>query len=279
MIDKLKQIEDKLILELLSQPDKWQTLLVNYFPPMVERCWIQIGNYRLMLHWIHECKPEEALFHTHRWPSAMHILDGTYEMGLGFGAGTTPPEKMATILFDRGGYYDMTHIDGWHYVRPVKGVCATTMLIGKPWEREETVKDFPKMGPLSEQRKQVMLQWFANWYRTRVQTQRMQDNSAIQRGDWVELDKAILSENEKKGFEAFFDKKGFVIGVHGPLIDVRFGNDRTEIHTSKLKLLDPSTKPTSKPESEEFKNAKDWGGKKVDDMDPANWPDDDKDEI
>jgi len=83
MIDKLQQIEDKLILKLLSQPEKWQTKLVNYFPPIVERCWIQLGNYRLLLHFIHECTAEEALFHTHRWPSAMHILSGKYEMGLG----------------------------------------------------------------------------------------------------------------------------------------------------------------------------------------------------
>lgn len=269
MIENLKQIEDKMLLDLLVQPDKWNTLLVNYFPPIVERCWIQLGNYRLMLHFIHECKSEEALFHTHRWPSAMHVLNGKYEMGLGFGAGTTPPEKMATILFDNGGYYDMTHIDGWHYVRPVGGVCATTMLIGKPWDREETVKEFPPLGPLTQERKLIMLKWFEEYYRNRVHTQKIADNEQIKKGDWVKLDENAMSPGDKRGMEQYFGVLGFVIGRDRNFIDVRFKNDRTKIHSRNLILMDPADKPANV-EAEK---------KKLDDMDPSNWPDDDSDEI
>ena len=52
---------------------------------------------------------------------------------------------------------------------------------------------------------------------------------------------------------------------------MRFGNDRLEINSKWLSLLDPSTKPVSKGESEGFKSDLDWGDKKVDDMDPKNW--------
>lgn len=278
MIDNLKQIEDKMILNLLSQPNKWETKLVNYFPPVVERCWIQLGNYRLMLHFIHECKSEEALFHTHRWPSAMHVLSGKYEMGLGFGEGDVPPPKMATILFDNGGYYDMTHKDGWHYVRPIGGVCATTMLIGSVWDREETAKDFGKLGPLTNERKLVMLGWFADWYRNKLKISRMQENlKNIRRGDWIQIDEMLMNDYEKKSRQAYLGKNGFVIGINQELIDVRFGNDRMTLGLNVVKLLDPSTKPSSEELDKVNKDrvaGEQKAKKDLDAMDPKSWEDD-----
>lgn len=269
MIENLKQIEDKMLLDLLVQPEKWNTLLINYYPPTVERCWIQLGNYRLLLHFIHECKPEEALFHTHRYPSAMHVLNGKYEMGLGFGAGTVPPEKMATILFENGGYYDMTHIDGWHYVRPIGGPCATVMLTGKMWDREETVKDYPKLGPLTEQKKLIILKWFEEYYRNRVHVQKITENEQIKKGDWVKLDANAMSSTDKRGLEQYIGVLGFVVGRDGNFIDVRFKNDRTKVHSRNLELMSPSDKPANIESNK----------KKLDDMAIENWPDDDKDEI
>jgi len=285
MIDKLQQIEDKMLLELLVQPDKWNSLLINYFPPIVERCWIQIGNYRLMLHFIHECKSEEALFHTHRYPSAMHILTGKYEMGLGFGAGDTPPEKMATIVFDNGGYYDMTHIDGWHYVRPIGGPSATVMLTGKLWDREETVKDFPPLGPLSIQKKLIMLQWFEEYYRNRVHAQKIVENDKIKKGDWVKLDETSMSKADKRGMEKYFDIMGFVIGRDKNFIDVRFGSDRTKVHSRNLIFLHEDTKPKNlkiEASKKDDMNPDNWDDDKLDkkdmgDMSPDLWPDDDED--
>lgn len=267
MIEKLKQIEDKMILGLLSKPGEWKTLYIDYYPPIVERCWLQLGNYRLYLHFIQACTAEEALFHTHRYPTAMHVIDGKYEMGLGFGEGNTPPEKMATIMFDNGGYYDMTHIDGWHYVRPIGGPCASVMLTGKLWGREETVKDFPKLGPLPEHRKLLMLEWFAKYYRTRIHGQKIIDNKQIKRSDWVELDLDAMGPTDKRGMEKYFNQLGFVIGRDGNWIDVRFGNDRTKVHANFLTLMDESTKPEKKPEAQKKND-------KFDDMNPDNWPDD-----
>jgi hypothetical protein len=273
MIEKLQQIEDKMLLGLLAKRDEWKTLLIDYYPPIVERCWIQIGNYRLYLHFIHKCEAKDALFHPHPWPSAMHVLSGKYEMGLGFGPGLEEPEKMCTILLENGGaYYDMTHIDGWHYVRPIEGVAATVMLTGKPWGREE-IESPEKLGPLTVQRKLMMLEWFENYYRTKVQGQRIQENRQIKREDWVELDLEVMSADEKRGMENYFSKLGFVIGREGDMIDVRFGNDRTRVHAKNLTLLNPDTKP--KPIVEPKKTTPDKNGKKLDDMDPANWPDDD----
>jgi hypothetical protein len=279
MIENLKQIEDKLLLQLLAQPEKWKTLKIDYFPPIVERCWTQLGNYRIYLHFIHKCEIKDALFHPHPWPSAMHVLTGKYEMGLGYGPGLEPPPIMCTLLLENGGaYYDMTHLDGWHYVRPVEDVCATVMLTGKPWGREQ-IESPEELQPLDERRKLIMLDWFYKWYKTRMELKKNLENKEIKKGDWVEIDVQNLSDFDKRGIEQFIGKMGFVIHNSNNMIDVRFGNDRTQIPTWKLKALDPTTKPTDdqlKNMREEKKNEVKRPGEKIDDMDPKNWEDDDE---
>ena len=249
MIDKLKQIEDKLILSLLAQPNIWKTLMVDYHPPIVERLWTQVGNYRISLHFIHACEAKDALFHPHPWPSAMHVIHGSYEMGLGYGPGEEVPEIFCTILVPNGGmYYDMTNINGWHYVRPIKTVCSTVMLTGEPWERKAPKSDKP-LNPLEINRKMIMLEYFANYYRTHYQNLRLIENQTIQRGDWVEFDPAIMSDYEKKGLDKYFNMKGFVIKRSETLIDARFDNDRIQTKACYLKKLSfvGESKPTEKP--------------------------------
>ena len=237
MIDKLKQIEDKLMLELLSQPDIWQSLMIDYHPPIVERLWTQINKHRISLHFIHTCKKEDALFHPHAWPSAMHVIEGGYEMGLGFGEGEEEPEKIATILVPHGNmYYDMTHIDGWHYVRPINSVCSTVMLSGEPWGRKAPKSDEP-LKQLDSSRKSIMLEYFSNYYRSYYQNERTKENITIQKGDWVEFDKNLMSEYDKKGYVSILNMRGFVIKATDTLVDARFGNDRFQIKSCFLKKL------------------------------------------
>ena len=235
MIEKLKQIEDKLLLELLSKEENWKTLLIDYHPPLVERLWTQIGNYRIYLHFIHECEQKDALFHPHPWPSAIHVIHGAYEMGIGFGE--TEPEKMCTIFVPNGGmYYDMTHIDGWHYVRPVKSVCSTVMLTGEPWGRESPKSDYP-MKSIEMNRKLIILEYFSNYFRNHYQNLRLTENKSIQRGDWVEFDKALMSEYERRGVSKYLTMRGFVINKTETLIDIRFDNDRIQTKSSFVKKL------------------------------------------
>src|SRR5205823_428108 len=94
MLDILHAAEKELP-RLLASDDGWQSLRVDYHPPFVDRVfrdWSPPGaaegaRYRISLHRIHPCAPAEALFHPHPWPSAMRIHSGTYEMGVGHGAG------------------------------------------------------------------------------------------------------------------------------------------------------------------------------------------------
>lgn len=265
MIDKLKQIEDKLMLELLSQPDIWQSLMIDYHPPVVERLWTQINKHRISLHFIHTCEKEDALFHPHAWPSAMHIIEGAYEMGLGFGEGNEVPEKMCTIFVPHGNmYYDMTHINSWHYVRPIKSVCSTVMLSGEPWEREAPKSDEP-LKQLDSSRRAIMLEYFGNYYRAYYQNERIKENLNIEKGNWVEFDKNLMSEYDKKGYAAILNLKGFVLKSTETLIDARFGNDRVQVKSCFLKKMYATDAPKPIDSTTAFDNQVDEDD---DDFDP-----------
>ncbi len=245
MIKKLQQIEDKVLLGLLQDPNNWQSIMIDYHPPIVERIWAQIGNYRVLLHWIHACKTEEALFHPHPWPSAMHVISGKYEMGLGYGKGLEEPSKICTIVLENGGaYYDMTHIDGWHYVRPIGEICVTAMLIGPKWDREEIKSDEP-LKPLSNDRKLIMVEFFRNYYQNRLATQKISLLKDLKHGDWVRLDEKAMTSQDHRYLGKYIDDMAFVIKVDKGFADIRFkeSGDRVLSHIKNLILLDSKDKP------------------------------------
>ena len=135
MLDVLAQLEQALPAMLLDE-SIWQSLYVDYHPPTVERLWTHWREYRAFLHRIHPCTREQALFHPHPWPSAMRVLEGEYEMAVGFGPGMGEP-PVAALMVSRGDFrYEMTHPDSWHYVRPLGRPTLSLMVTGKPWDRE-----------------------------------------------------------------------------------------------------------------------------------------------
>ena len=165
MIEELKRIEKEVLPEWLASPDDWQSLDIDYHPPRVERLWRQMDENRVFLHYIHPCAPEHALLHPHEWKSAMHVLNGGYEMGIGYSASTEAPPIMMKLLNNSGDfYYDMTDGDMWHYVRPLSH-SMTTMLIGPPeFQHRPPFKADRKLHPLSRERKEELLGMFRAFY-------------------------------------------------------------------------------------------------------------------
>jgi hypothetical protein len=145
---------------LLEDPDVWQTLDINYEPPHVERLWLQYHpEYRLYVHLIHPC--DTALFHPHPWPSAVMILEGSYEMAIGFGESEAMPPVAATTILTAGSSYEMLDPDAWHSVRPLEQPSLSIMLTGLPFEFYHPCAHVGKgiqHKPLSELRKQHILQ-------------------------------------------------------------------------------------------------------------------------
>ncbi len=165
-IDYLVQIEFSSLKEMLEDPTIWKSVDVNYHPPRVERLWTQIGENRLFLHVIHPCLTDDALYHPHPWPSAVHVVaGGCYETGLGFRQ-DGKIHQISKMLLCGHNYYEMLDPKGWHYVRPVSHTCLSVMLTGKPWMSWEWDVDLPKpegkMPELSEERKREILIRFAD---------------------------------------------------------------------------------------------------------------------
>jgi hypothetical protein len=154
MMDILAAVEQDLP-RLLLDEQSWNSVLVNYHPPIVERLWQRWGDYRISLHRIFPCAPGEALFHPHPWPSAMRILAGEYEMAVGYGKGETAP-PVAALMITRGDFlYEMTDPDAWHYVRPIGGPTLSLMVTGKPWGRPSPRSSTPLVALTDLQRAEL----------------------------------------------------------------------------------------------------------------------------
>lgn len=134
MLNVLRRVEID-ILGLLKSEEGWNSKYIDYEPPTVERLWRDVGGgYRLFLHRIYPC--EEPYFHPHPWPSAIRILSGQYEMGVGFGSGVVSPRCAARMILSTGDSYEMIDPDGWHWVRPLERPTLSLMVTGKPWDRD-----------------------------------------------------------------------------------------------------------------------------------------------
>ncbi|MEK6829504.1 MAG: hypothetical protein AABY15_05205 [Nanoarchaeota archaeon] len=232
-IEKLQQIERVKLYDLLCDASIWKSVDIDYHPPHVERLWCQLGNYRLYLHFIHPCKREEALFHPHPWPSVIHVIEGQYEMGMGFGEGLKEPEIFSTIFTYGGMYYEMPHRDGWHYVRPLS-VTSSVMLTGEPWGREMPKEDeVGQLAGLHNDRVVVMLEYFKAKFAYTVKNDDIL--AELRRGDWVMLDEKKMDSDDHAEYGNLLGQKGFVIkNSREDGLSIRFGNDRYDEFNHKV---------------------------------------------
>ncbi len=135
MINILKQIELESP-KLLNDPSLWNTLDVDYFPPRVERLWMQYDkSHRLFIHIIHPTT-DPCLFHKHRWPAAFKMIDGEYEMGISYSEKEISSDEayelpiISKFIMSNGSYYEMINTNTLHYVRPLGKPSISIMLTG-----------------------------------------------------------------------------------------------------------------------------------------------------
>ena len=176
MLKILELMEKEVLPELLSSrdPEMWESLYIDYEKPFVERLWYQFGPIRINLHKIHPCKESEALFHPHPWPSAMHVLSGTYETAVGSSIWSEEPRIALRGIVNGGFKYEMLYANAWHYVRPIGGPAYTLMITGKPWKNAKSWakifgerdrrQSLPAMRQLTLEEKANNLLFFWNYY-------------------------------------------------------------------------------------------------------------------
>jgi hypothetical protein len=168
MLSVLRDVELALPSFLSSiGPDGWESLLIDDEEPVVKRVWRPFGKGRLMLHMIYPCG--EPLMHLHRWPSAMRVVEGAYEMKVGFqhynitADVIQKPDVMTTILRE-GSAYEMVNPDTLHSVRPIGGPSLSMMVTGAPWRGANERAKKRALGPLQNHDKEAILWAFRHIY-------------------------------------------------------------------------------------------------------------------
>lgn len=175
-------------------PACWQTLDIDYDAPRVERLWRTVEyqegaltgptHYRLYLHRIHPCA--SALWHPHPWPSAIKVLSGRYEMGIGYGVGRADPPAAATVVLTAGSEYEMVDPNGWHYVRPLGPEPSLSLMVsGAPWDLRHLGQKKPeaKLRTLGDENVETMLDDFRaiHWQRNAEQSRRLHQRPNVRR--------------------------------------------------------------------------------------------------
>lgn len=152
MLELLYKVEDLLIELLYKNIDNIQTMYIDYHKPYVSRIWFidKELDCRVFIHKIERCEESsEALYHPHKWDSAIRIISGEYEMGIGHSETNEIPKTDCKLILGGGSCYEMTEKHGWHYVSPKKFHTYTLMVIPNRLNgREmpiEPKKDFRKL--------------------------------------------------------------------------------------------------------------------------------------
>lgn len=167
MLDALRLIE--LRLETILQEVQLNSMYIDYHPPFVSRIWFQFHEYRVYLHKIAPCnESKEALYHPHPWQSAIKILWGKYEMGIGHSQTNEVPKTDCKLILPAGTVYEMTEEDGWHYVCPVGGPVYSLMITGKKSQREMPIEPKKKFRQLTYVETKDILTVFKSYYGWKV---------------------------------------------------------------------------------------------------------------
>ena len=161
MLDVLAQLEQALPAMLMDE-SIWQSLYVDYHPPIVERLWTRWREYRA------SCT-ESILASASR-------LCSTLILGPPLCASSTGNTRWQSVLVQgclsrpsplswfRGDFrYEMTHPDSWHYVRPLGAPTLSLMVTGKPWDRESHKSGKP-LQPLRTEQVAELLRLFRARY-------------------------------------------------------------------------------------------------------------------
>jgi len=226
MIDKLKQIEDRLILELLSQPNIWTSVVYNLQKPIVEKLYTKINKHIISLEFIHTSEVNDTAQKINKSTSAIHILQGSFEVDFN--------EIGITIFAPNGNlYFDIKSKDCSYKARSTNSASSVVMLS----EFSEDLILEQNSQQIDYTRKSIIIEYFLNYFRGQYQNERLKENINIQKGDWVEFDLNLMSEYDKKSYVSILNMRGFVIKATETLIDARFGNDRVQVRSCFLKKL------------------------------------------
>ena len=147
----------------LQDRDKWESLLIDRYPPTIHRLSLKIGDNRtLLLHKLFNCQGQKAFMHSHSWSLACKVVEGGYEMGVGFSNDRNiVPQATFTSIVKPGDVYEITNSNTWHYTKcaPETSHSYSIMIIG-PRERERKALNNSR---LTESQRNEVFDYFDNY--------------------------------------------------------------------------------------------------------------------
>ncbi len=134
MLDRFDEVIKNELPELLKDPNKWDSLIVNRRKPCTYRVFHTFDNgYRLCLHKFDACDKQEAYFHSHPWGAKFKILSGSYKMKIGYSLDRfSKPMELMEMVFTAGCSYEMTNPLIWHNVIPIAQEGTYTVMLNGP---------------------------------------------------------------------------------------------------------------------------------------------------
>lgn len=161
-IEKLDEI-CKMLPNLLSDKNEWKSLKINKHEPVIHRLYMELNeNCTIILHKIFPCQNHKPLMHSHSWPFAVHVVEGGYEMSVGFSKNREDvPEPVYRTHIAAGDKYEMLSSDIWHTTKVNdKSIYSySIMIIGKRW-RERLAQN---NDPLDENEFDHLYNYFLDW--------------------------------------------------------------------------------------------------------------------
>ena len=122
---------------LLKDKSKWQSLKICKFEPVIHRLFMQLEDgCTLILHKIFHCEESKPFMHSHSWPFAVRIIDGGYDMSVGFSYSRhCAPKPIYKTTVKSGDTYEMLSPNIWHTTDVHKNnKCSySIMIIGPRW--------------------------------------------------------------------------------------------------------------------------------------------------
>jgi hypothetical protein len=141
----LQELRKALLYELpvlLTQREKWDSLIVNRRKPYTYRVHTQLASgLRCCLHKFDPCHDHEAFAHPHPWEGAFIVLEGGYKMWVGHSQDrVTSPDSVMTLVLRKHSEYEIVNPLTWHSVIPLM-TTYTVMVNGMPWTPEVAHQD------------------------------------------------------------------------------------------------------------------------------------------
>lgn len=149
MIDVLYKMT-RLLPRLLKDRNGWEGRYYTFENvPRFRILSRKVGSYRVGLHDMD--KHDASMAHPHPWPSAALIIQGGYEMYMGFSEDEERPSLVGPIFLSPGSYYEMKKREVWHSVRPLTKTL-TLFVFGKKFpnldwgfDSDDNREDFPEL--------------------------------------------------------------------------------------------------------------------------------------